>query len=63
MLTDGRTGGDVVFSEYLYKLLENNTLCYPEGFRWNKQVTVNVIVPVKNAGRWALYFIRNIAGN
>lgn len=61
MLTDGRTGGDVVFSEYLYKLLENNTLCYPEGFGWNKQVTVNVIVPVKNAGRWALYFIRNIA--
>ena len=62
ILGDNRTGGSALLSEYAYKPLEDNKLCYPEGFRWNKHVTVNIIVPVRNAGRWALYFIRNIAG-
>ena len=63
MLTDNRTGGSVLLSEYVYKPLDSdNKLYFPEGFRWNKHATVNIIVPVKNAGRWALYFIRNIAG-
>lgn len=63
MLTSNRTGGALVLAEYVYKFPEENRLCFPEGFYWSKQVTVNVIVPVKNSGRWAFYFIRNIAGN
>ena len=63
MLTSNRTGGDLVLAEYVYKFLGEDRLCFPEGFHWSKQVTVNVIVPVKNSGRWAFYFITNIAGN
>lgn len=63
-LADKRTGGSVFLSEHVYRPLEEDSqLCYPEGFRWKKNATVNVIVPVKNSGRWALYFIKNIAGN
>lgn len=63
MLTSNRTGEDLVLAEYVYKFLEEDRLCFPEGFHWSKRVTVNVVVPVKNSGRWAFYFIRNIAGN
>lgn len=63
MLADNKTEKSLVFSEYVYRPFEKNKLCYPEGFQWKKDATVNIIVPVRNAGRWALYFIRNIAGN
>ena len=63
MLTSNRTGRDLILAEYVYKFLEEDRLCFPEGFHWSKRVTVNVVVPVKNSGRWAFYFIRNIAGN
>ena len=62
LLTDNRTGRSVFLSEHVYRSLGDSKLCYPEGFRWEKHVTVNIIVPVRNAGRWALYFIKNIAG-
>ena len=52
----------MLLSEHVFRSLEDKKLCYPEGFRWMKHATVNIIVPVRNAGRWALYFIRNIAG-
>ena len=62
-LSDKQTGGSLLLSEHVYKsLAEESQLCYPEGFRWNKSATVNIIVPVENSGRWALYFIKNIAG-
>lgn len=64
LLANKQTGGNVFLSEYVYRSLEEDSqLCYPEGFRWKKNATVNIIVPVKNSGRWALYFIKNIAGN
>lgn len=50
------------FSEFLYQPRDAGYLCFPRGFRWSKYATVNVIVPLKNSGRWALYFIKNIAG-
>lgn len=61
-LTDRQNRGSVLFSEYVYKPLEGDSLCYPAGFRWKKNAIVNVIVPVRKSGRWALYFIKNIAG-
>ena len=63
-LADKRAGMSVFLSEHVYRALEEDSqLCNPEGFRWKKNATVNIIVPVKNSGRWALYFIKNIAGN
>ena len=63
-LINKQTRGSVLLSEHVYRsLAEDSELCYPEGFQWNKTATVNIIVPVKNSGRWALYFIKNIAGN
>ena len=63
-LSNKQTSGSVLLSEHVYRsLAEDSKLCYPEGFQWNKSATVNIIVPVKNSGRWALYFIKNIAGN
>ena len=63
-LSDKQAGGSVLLSEHVYRSqAEDSELCYPEGFQWNKTATVNIIVPVKNSGRWALYFIKNIAGN
>ena len=63
-LIDKQTWGSVLLSEHVYtSLADDSKLCYPEGFQWNKSATVNIIVPVKNSGRWALYLIKNIAGN
>lgn len=62
-LADKQTGGSVLLSEYLYKPLEEDSLCYPAGFRWKQNATVNIIVPVRKSARWAFYFIKNIAGN
>lgn len=63
-ISNKQTGGSVLLSEHVYRsLAKDSELCYPEGFQWNKTATVNIIVPVKNSGRWALYFIKNIAGN
>lgn len=63
-ISNKQTGRSVLLSEHVYRsLAKDSELCYPEGFQWNKTATVNIIVPVKNSGRWALYFIKNIAGN
>ncbi|XP_073231910.1 beta-1,4-N-acetylgalactosaminyltransferase 3-like [Porites lutea] len=62
LLTDSRTGGrNILLSEHVFRSSKDKKLYYPEGFYWKKQVTVNIVVPVKNGGRWALYFIKNIA--
>lgn len=63
LLTDSRTGGrNMLLSEHVFRSSKDKKLYYPDGFYWKKQVTVNIVVPVKNGGRWALYFIKNIAG-
>ena len=63
LLTDSRTAGqNMLLSEHVFRSSMDKKLYYPEGFYWKKQVTVNILVPVKNGGRWALYFIKNIAG-
>ena len=63
LLTDSRTAGqNMLLSEHLFRSSMDKKLYYPEGFYWKKEVTVNILVPVKNGGRWALYFIKNIAG-
>ena len=62
-LIEKQTERSILLSEHVYKsLAEDSKLCYPGGFQWNKSSTVNIIVPVKNSGRWALNFIKNIAG-
>jgi len=62
-LTEKQTERSILLSEHVYRPLPTDSkLCYPGGFQWSKSSTVNIIVPVKNSGRWALYFIKNIAG-
>jgi hypothetical protein len=56
------SGRHFEFSEFLYQPRGEGFLFFPCGFRWSKYALVNVIVPLKDSGRWALYFIKNIAG-
>ena len=63
-LIDKRTNTGVRASDYVYvHESDSNSICFPDGFQWHKRAVVHIIVPVKNGGRWALYFIRNIAGS
>lgn len=51
-------------SEYLYRPEANSTLkyslCTVEGFQWNRTTHVNLVVTVKNIGRWIKHLIRNM---
>ncbi|KAK3746361.1 hypothetical protein QZH41_006292 [Actinostola sp. cb2023] len=60
-IEDIYSGRHYEFSEFLYQPRGLGSLCFPRGFRWSKYADVNVIVPVKNSGRWALYLIKNLA--
>ncbi|KAL6459866.1 hypothetical protein MHYP_G00316250 [Metynnis hypsauchen] len=41
-------------------LLEPVSFCSPEDFSWNPAARVNIILPVKNQGRWVIQFIRQM---
>ena len=52
----------VRFSEYVYRPQGQLGLCYPEGFKWNKKATVNIVLTAGgNQGKWVNYFIDSMA--
>ncbi|XP_062866206.1 beta-1,4-N-acetylgalactosaminyltransferase 3-like, partial [Trichomycterus rosablanca] len=61
---ENREGKSVLMSKYLYSGAMKNgdplVLCNAKGFAWNPEVTVHVILAVKNQGRWVKYFIKEL---
>lgn len=51
----------VKLSGYVYKFNNSSKLCKPAGISWNRNVTVNVILTVKNQGNWAQHFINEMS--
>ena len=51
-------------SEYIYRPESNSTLKYPlcsvDGFQWDRHTRVNMVVTVKNIGRWIHHLIKNM---
>ncbi|KAI4899815.1 hypothetical protein NFI96_013767 [Prochilodus magdalenae] len=66
-LEDGR-GQNMLLSRYFYATVNQEdpeshgapTLCSSQDFSWNPAARVNVILPVKNQGRWTIQFIRQM---
>lgn len=56
-LHDTKKNRNVRFSEYVYQQPASGSLCFPDGFRWNRTAVVNIILTVGGQGRWAKYFI------
>ncbi|XP_058972878.2 beta-1,4-N-acetylgalactosaminyltransferase 3 [Pocillopora verrucosa] len=51
----------VRLSEYVYKPVKNNTdLCDPDGFQWKRNVTVSMVITVKNYGPWIKFLINQL---
>ena len=49
-------------SEYVYKMLGQDKLCSPQGYHWNHNATVNIVLTVGGRqGRWVQHFINNLA--
>ena len=46
-------------SRYVVRNHRRN-LCYPTGWRWNKDAEVHVVVPVRNQAPWVRHLIKNI---
>ncbi|KAI4899814.1 hypothetical protein NFI96_013766, partial [Prochilodus magdalenae] len=66
---EDRQGQNMLLSRYFYvtKNKEDNpespqppALCSSQGFSWNPAATVNVILPVKNQGRWVIQFVKQM---
>ena len=51
----------VKLSEFVYKFHNSSSLCKPKGITWQRNVTVNVILTVKNQGGWAQHFINEMS--
>lgn len=51
----------VRISDFVYKFHNSSNFCKPSGITWQKNVTVNVILTVKNQGTWAQYFINEMS--
>ncbi|XP_022801473.1 beta-1,4-N-acetylgalactosaminyltransferase 3-like isoform X2 [Stylophora pistillata] len=51
----------VKLSEFVYKFNNSSRLCKPAGITWNRNVTINVILTVKNQGNWAQHFIHEMS--
>ena len=47
-------------SEHVYLKKGNDTLCLPEGIKWNNNATVYFILPVMNQGNWVHHFINQL---
>ncbi|XP_028399946.1 beta-1,4-N-acetylgalactosaminyltransferase 3-like [Dendronephthya gigantea] len=50
-------GKTIRVSDYVYLPLGANSFCSPREFVWRRNVTVHVIVPVKNQGKWVQHLI------
>lgn len=50
-----------LFSQFVYLPKSGGKLCYPEGFQSNRNAHVNVIVTVKNQGRWIQHLINTFS--
>jgi len=45
----------------VYRTAENSSvLCYPEGFQWRRNVTVSMVITVKNYGPWIKFLISQL---
>ncbi|XP_072530290.1 beta-1,4-N-acetylgalactosaminyltransferase 3 [Salminus brasiliensis] len=59
-------GESRLLSEYFYANpnkegnAESPSLCSPKDFSWDPKARVNVILPVKNQGRWIIQFIKQM---
>ena len=51
----------VRISDFVYKFHNSSNFCKPNGITWQRNVTVNVILTVKNQGTWAQYFINEMS--
>ena len=51
----------VRISDFAYKFHNSSNFCKPGGITWQRKVTVNVILTVKNQGTWAQYFINEMS--
>jgi len=51
----------VRISDFVYKFHNSSNLCKPSGITWQRKVTVNVVLTVKNQGAWAQYFINEMS--
>lgn len=57
-----RTGNKIVkLSDFVYKFHNTSKLCKPTGISWKRNVTINVILTVKNQGNWAQHFINEMS--
>ena len=57
-----RARNDIVrISDFVYKFHNSSNFCKPSGITWEKKVTVNVVLTVKNQGTWAQYFINEMS--
>ncbi|XP_078376385.1 N-acetyl-beta-glucosaminyl-glycoprotein 4-beta-N-acetylgalactosaminyltransferase 1-like [Oculina patagonica] len=61
-LEDKYKGRSLRLSEYVYRANRTNTvLCYPDGFQWRQNVTVSMVITVKNYGPWIKFLISQLA--
>lgn len=51
----------VKLSDFVYKFHNSSSLCKPKGITWQRNVTVNVILTVKNQGGWAQHFVNEMS--
>lgn len=57
-----RARNDIVrISDFVYKFHNSSNFCKPSGITWQRNVTVNVVLTVKNQGTWAQYFINEMS--
>ena len=52
---------DMRLADFVYKFHNSSNLCRPNRITWQRKVTVNVILTVKNQGSWAQHFINEIS--
>ncbi|KAF7694074.1 hypothetical protein HF521_007827 [Silurus meridionalis] len=65
MKMEDKEGKTVLISKYFYTTSSQINsglpgLCIPTDFTWNPKAMVNVILTVKNQGKWVMYFIREM---
>lgn len=59
-LMDTTAAKAVTLSEYVFQTKDQDNLCYPKDFQWNRTSQVYLVVTSKNQGRWLYHFIKNV---